>query len=142
MIYAFQLYYLVCTLFLAGKDADSYQLKARENNALTAGRINRWHRDGVILAVLFVLPFIGKPTIFDLDPAPFWQCCVAALLIRLVFFDIPFNIWAPLPWQYIGGTAWADKLFVKIFGTAGAVKKSLTFLALLVGLNILNHFYL
>lgn len=134
MIYAFQLYYLVCTLFLAGKDADSYQLKARQDNALSAGRINRWHRDGVVLAILYLvapvclLPFLA------------WKMCIAALLIRASVFDLAFNHWAGLPELYLGGTAWADKLLVRIFGTSGAVKKSLTFFALLVGLNVLNHF--
>lgn len=135
MIYYFQAYYILCTMVMAGKDADSYQLKDRRDNPLSYARVKRWHRDGMILAALYIVPWLGKDWVFDA------KICLAAILIRLVCFDIPFNIWAPLPWQYIGGTAWVDQQFVKIFGTAGAVKKSLTFLAILLAMNFLNHHF-
>ena len=132
MIYAFQLYYFVCTLFLAGKDADSYLLKDRRDNPMSYARVKRWHRDGVVLAVLPLVPFVCW--------LPFlaWKICLSALLIRLTAFDLPFNHWASLPPYYLGGTAWADRQFVKIFGINGAVKKSLTFGALWIAGNVLN----
>lgn len=131
MFYGFEIYYIICTIVLAGKDADSYQLKDRKDNPLSYSRVKRWHRDGLILAALYVVPFVGW------HPEIAWKSCVAALLIRLVCFDIPFNIWAPLPVRYIGGTAWVDRQFVSIFGQQGAVQKSLTFLVLLLIQNFL-----
>lgn len=134
MIYIDQLYLIICTLFLAGKDADSYQLKDKQDNALSATRVKRWHWDGLILAFLYVLPLV----VWQTENA--WRIVIAALLIRLVFFDLPFNHWAGLQGTYLGGTAWADRLFVQIFGINGAVKKTITFLILWIGANILNHF--
>jgi hypothetical protein len=129
-----QAYILLCCLALAGKDADSYQLKDKQDNALSAGRVKRWHRDGVILYLLLLVPVCY----YNLPAA--WKIVVAAGLIRLAFFDLAFNWWAPLSIHYLGSTAWLDKLFVKVFGINGAVKKSLTFFTLLVLLNLLNHF--
>jgi hypothetical protein len=134
MIYAFQLYYMVCTLFLAGKDADSYLLKDRRDNPMSYARVKRWHRDGLILAMLFVLPLVAWL------PVLAWKTCLGALLIRLSFFDLPFNRWASLPPYYLGGTAWVDGIFVKIFGQNGGLRKSLAFFVILVLLNLLNHF--
>lgn len=134
MIYVFQAYLIVCVLFLAGKDADSYQLKDKTDNALSAGRVKRWHRDGFILYLLILLPLI----VWDTRDA--WKLAIAWVLIRAALFDLAFNHWASLPVQYLGGTAWADGQFVKIFGKNGAIKKSLAFAILLVGLNLLNHF--
>jgi hypothetical protein len=134
MIYIDQLYLIICTLFLAGKDADSYQLKEKQDNALSATRVKRWHRDGLILAFLYVLPLVVW------QPANAWRIVIATILIRLVFFDLPFNHWADLAVTYLGGTAWADKIFVRIFGINGAIKKTITFLILWIGANLLNHF--
>lgn len=134
MIYIIQAYLLPCLLFLAGKDATSYLLKDKKDNALSAGRVQRWHRDGFVLYVLFILACVDK------EPVLWWKTLIAATLLRLSLFDLCFNWWASLPITYLGGTAWSDRQFVRIFGINGAVKKSLTFLALLVGLNILNYF--
>ena len=136
MIYAFQLYYIIITLLLAGKDADSYLLKDRRDNPFSYARVKRWHRDGIFLAVASLLPLLAWMPLLG------WKTCIAALLIRLSIFDLAFNTWASLPEGYLGGTAWADRIFVRIFGQQGAYWKALTFFALLIGLNILNHFYL
>lgn len=134
MIYAFQLYYFICTLFLSGKDADSQQLKDKKDNALSIKRVNRWHRDGLALAILFVVPLMDRPEV------GWWKTCVACLLIRLSFFDLAFNKWASLDVRYLGGTAWTDRVFVRIFGQYGAVRKSFTFFIIWVALNLLNQF--
>lgn len=134
MIYAFQAYLIVCVLFLAGKDADSYLLKAKQDDSLSAGRVKRWHRDGSILYILYILAMIAR------QPALWWKILAAAALIRLSLFDLGFNKWASLPIAYLGGTAWADRLFVRVFGVQGAVRKSIAFFVLWVGLNILNYF--
>lgn len=125
-----QIYILVCILFLAGKDASSYKLKDKNNiGPLTDKRIKRWHRDGVALWLLITLAPVYYQHLY-------W-IMLYSLLIRLSVFDLAFNYWAGLPYKYLGSTALADKLFSKIFGLQGAVKKSLFFLAILITLNIL-----
>lgn len=136
MIYAFQLYLIVCVLFLAGKDSDSYQLKDKKDGPLTAGRVRRWHRDGFILYLLFAVPLVGWL------PMLWWKIAIIWVMIRAIFFDLPFNAWSNLPVTYLGGTAWTDRLMVKIFGMNGAILKTSIFLALLVGFNIANYFLL
>ncbi|HEY4112176.1 hypothetical protein [Puia sp.] len=134
MIYAIQGYLIVYVLFLAGKDADSYQLKDRQDNPLSSGRVKRWHRDGLALFVLYVgmLMYYEQPL--------WWKTGLVAILIRLAIFDIFFNRWSSLEITYLGGTAGMDRLFVSIFGINGAVRKSLFFAAILVALNLLNIF--
>ena len=132
MIYLAQFYIIACTLFLAGHDSTSYLLKSGGTNIgpLLFRRIKRWHRDGSIIFFLCCLPlvyFIG------------WQIIIAALLIRLSFFDLAFNVWSGLPIDMIGTTADTDKFFSRIFGKNGALKKSLLFFIILVVLNILNQ---
>jgi hypothetical protein len=134
MLYAFQLYLIVCALFLAGKDADSYLLMQHTSTPLIAARVKRWHRDGAILYLLIIVPLLTW------QPILAWKTCVAALLIRLTLFDLAFNHWANLSAQYLGGTAWADRLFVRIFGQQGAVTKAVTFFIIWVALNLLNQF--
>lgn len=122
MFYIAIIYLLIFKLFLAGKDASSYQLKDKSAyGELTTTRIKRWHRDGVALDVLGTLPFA-----YILGPA-WWQVILISLLLRLSVFDIAFNKWASLNIHYLGSTAWADRLFVKVFGINGAIKKSLFF---------------
>lgn len=119
---------VVCILFLAGKDATSFKLKdkAVRDKELEEKRIKRWHRDGVALNILFVLPFLY------FDPINWWQYISLALLLRLSIYDIGFNYWAGLNYKFLGSTALWDRIFVKIFGLNGAVKKSITFLVLTV----------
>jgi|SRR6476620_2280379 len=132
MIYAAQLYLLIGILFLAGKDATSFRLKDKnETGNLIMGRIKRWHRDGLVLWLLLTLPisyFIH------------WEMAIVSVLIRGSVFDLAFNKWGGLSTTYLGGTAWADKIMVKIFGLHGAIKKSLAFAFLWAVLNVLNVF--
>lgn len=125
----FQLFMLVAILFLAGKDATSYKLKDKNDNDLTKIRIKRWHRDGVVLNILLVLPLIY------FDPTNWWRYILYSLLIRLSIYDIAFNYWGGLPYKYLGSTAWWDRQFIKIFGEEGALKKSIFFLSILILLN-------
>lgn len=134
MIYILQLYLIACTLFLAGKDASSYLLSSTHTERVYLTRVKRWHRDGVILWLLYVTSIAFRPEV------PAWKTAIAALLIRLFSFDLAFNRWASLPMKYLGGTAWADTLFVRVFGKQGAVRKSLTFFIIWVVLNLLNQF--
>lgn len=127
MIIIQQLYLLITKLFLAGKDASSYLLKDKSAvGETTNSRIQRWHRDGVILDILVTIPgaYIAGNN--------WWQIVVSSLLLRLATFDLAFNKWSGLSITFLGSTAWVDKQFVKVFGTNGAVKKSLFFFILLV----------
>lgn len=118
---------IIFTLFLSGKDADSYQLKDKTaSGTLTSSRIKRWHRDGFALDAIFtsVLAYAFHD----------WWILLLSVLVRLSIFDISFNFWSSLNMNYLGSTAWVDKQFVKIFGINGAVKKSLFFLILTLAL--------
>lgn len=131
-IYISQLYLLVCILFLAGKDATSYRLKDhnRPAGSLQSNRIKRWHRDGVALWVLVTLPvayFVSG-----------WLL-LFSVLIRAAVYDPAFNKWGGLDMDFLGGSAWWDRLFVKIFGLRGALKKSMFFIAMVVLMNIFYH---
>jgi hypothetical protein len=127
-----QIYVLICLLFLAGKDATSYKLMEKDDplTELKRKRVRRWHRDGVALNALVIVPIVY------LRPELSW-ILLYALLLRLAIFDLAFNYWAGLNIRFLGSTAWADQIFSKIFGQYGAVKKSVFFLALLVLLNFL-----
>jgi hypothetical protein len=130
-----EIYLIICILFLAGKDASSYLLKdkLRSDNTIDLNRIKRWHRDGVVLNILFLIPllFLIK-----------WYILIYAFLIRLSFFDIAFNKWSGLNPYFLGSTSLVDKIFIKIFGKNGAIKKSLFFFAILIILNILQGIFL
>lgn len=128
-IYIAQAYLMICILFLAGKDATSYRLKDHNRSAgsLQSNRIKRWHRDGVALWVLVTLPvayFVSG-----------WLL-LYSVLIRGAVFDLGFNKWAGLQTTYLGGSAFWDKFFVKIFGQHGAVWKSIAFGVILIIINI------
>jgi hypothetical protein len=129
-----EIYVLICLLFLAGKDASSYLLKDknRSKNSLDDKRIQRWHRDGVALNALIIVPIVY------LRPELYW-IIFYTILLRLAVFDIAFNKWAGLNYKHLGSTAWADKFFSKIFGERGAIKKSLFFLLVLIVLNVIKH---
>lgn len=131
MIYAAQAYLLICILFLAGKDATSYRLKDhnRPASSLQDNRIKRWHRDGVALWILVTLPVA-----WFISP---WLL-LYSVLIRGAVYDPAFNKWGGLRTGYLGGSAWFDKLFKKLFGDYGALKKSVVFILLIVGLNFLT----
>lgn len=127
-----EIYVLICTLFLAGKDATSYLLKDhnRPTNTLDLKRIERWHRDGVALNALIIMPIVYL--------APHLSLIILyTILIRLAFFDLAFNKWSKLDINYLGSTAWADKQFAKIFGQRGALKKSIFFGIIILILNII-----
>lgn len=136
MLIFIQLYLITCILFLAGKDADSYQLKDKQDGPLTATRIKRWHRDGIAIYILMIFPLIAWVTPL------WWEIIVSAMFVRLFLFDIAFNDYASLKITYLGGTAWSDRLFVRIFGINGARRKAVAFFALLVVFDIIHHFYL
>ena len=127
MFVIFTIYLLIFKLFLAGKDASSYQLKDKTSiGELTNTRIKRWHRDGVALDILGTLP------IMYIAENLWYQVLLISLLLRLAVYDLAFNKWASLNIHYLGSTAWADKLFIKVFGINGAVTKSLFFMVILV----------
>ena len=117
-----QIYVLICILFLAGKDATSYLLKDKDAppSSLNSNRIRRWHRDGVALNVLIIVPIVYLRS-------ELWMIIPYMLLIRLAVFDLAFNKWAGLNIKCLGSTAWWDKAFSKVFGNNGAIKKSIFF---------------
>lgn len=130
MIFA-EIFLIVAILFLAGKDASSYLLKDKDNNneELTLKRIQRWHRDGVFLYILYTIPLL-----FLVNP---FLILAYALLIRLAIFDIAFNYWSGLDPKFLGSTSKIDQFFVKIIGQNGAIKKSAIFLFILLLLNLI-----
>ncbi len=130
-----QLYLLICILALAGKDADSFRLK--DHNAagrLTDRRINRWHRDGVLLWALITISPTYMAYCLHLD---WWMVPAYSCILRAAFFDPFFNRWAGLQVTYLGGSAGWDRLFVNIFGLNGALKKSAAAIAVIIVLNII-----
>lgn len=125
---------IIFKLFLAGKDATSYLLKEKhEENALTFKRIKRWHRDGAALDFLFTV-------ILAWASGDWVSVFVQSVLIRLALYDLAFNHWSGLNIHYLGSTAYWDKIFVKLFGINGAVKKSLAFLIILILWGIIKSF--
>jgi hypothetical protein len=130
MILVAQVILIIATLILAGKDASSYLLKDKnpQDQVLTIKRIDRWHRDGILLYALYILILA-----FQVN---WWHLCIYATLIRLAIFDIAFNFWAGLDFRFLGSTSKVDQFFVKIFGKYGALEKSMIFLIILIVLNI------
>lgn len=132
MIIVAQIYVLICTLLLAHKDAMSYLLKDKVVNDSPERFkiISKWHWDGVLMNILFVVP------VFTLSPALSW-IILYAFLIRLAFFSVAFNYWSKLNYKFLGTTAWSDRFLRKIFGEQGALKASLFFLSLLIIFNFI-----
>lgn len=120
------IYLLILKLFLAGKDATSFLLKDDEENSLTKVRIKRWHRDGVALDVLSSVPIALH---FGSD---WWQIAIVSILLRLGIYDMAFNHWSKLSITFLGSTATFDRVFAKIFGEHGAIKKSIFFLGIML----------
>jgi hypothetical protein len=132
-----ELFLLVAILLLAGKDATSYLLKDKNSpyNQLEKTRIQRWHRDGTALWLLFT----GSITYNSFLLHQTWYLIpIYSTLLRLTIYDLAFNKWASLSYTYLGSTAWADKVFVKLFGSQGAVKKAITFGLITLALNLLK----
>lgn len=140
----------IACLFLAGHDSTSYLLRKGGNNSgtLLYSRLDRWHRDGLVNYCVVVLAInVGEICYalkmgqsFSLSMID-WKMFIAAGLIRLSFFDPSFNYWSQLPLNLIGTTAFADRLFARIFGHKGALLKSLSFFIILIILNYLNLKY-
>jgi hypothetical protein len=120
MILVAQVILIIATLILAGKDASSYLLKDKnpQDQVLTIKRIDRWHRDGILLYALYILILA-----FQVN---WWHLCIYATLIRLAILDF----------RFLGSTSKVDQFFVKIFGKYGALEKSMIFLIILIVLNI------
>jgi hypothetical protein len=131
MIIATFVILVIFTLFMAGKDASSYLLKDKEATGdITTKRIQRWHRDGAAIFAMFT-----GTLAFDFPCLWYW-IVAQALLVRLAIFDIAFNYYSSLNLNYLGSTAFVDKIFVKIFGVNGAKEKSLAFLAAAIILTV------
>lgn len=122
-------------LFLSGKDASSYLLREKIGayEGLTKDRIDRWHRDGAIIDLMFTGAIAWATTLYITIP-------ILSLLIRLSVYDISFNKYTSLPLTYLGSTSIVDRMFSKIFGINGAVKKSLTFAAIIVIWGLIKTF--
>jgi len=125
-----QVYLAACGFFLAKKDAESYLMKTTTTTPTILNLIKRWHADGVVLGIL-----INVPLLYDFHKE-WWQIVIVNVLLRVAEFDLVFNKYANLSPTYLGSTAEADKIFSKIFGINGAIKKSITFFGLLIAFNI------
>lgn len=131
IIWICEVYFLVCQSFQVGKDASSYLLKDARLGLFTLTRISRWHRDGVILALLSFLP-CAVACFLKSGWAGLGLISACAFLIRMSFYDISFNKWSNLQLGYFGTTPKADSIFISVFGINGAVRKALVFTVLLI----------
>lgn len=130
-VYIFEIYFLICQSYQVGKDTISYKLKDVHTDPLTASRLARWHAHGVIMALLSLVP--GIVLIWLKFGASYvYLPAIGAGLIRLALYDISFNKWADLDLSYLGSTPKADRFFIQLFGTNGALKKALIFFILLI----------
>ena len=125
---------LAFILILAGQNAVSFLLMDKSPaNDLKYKRLDQWHRDNVLLNVVAIVPFL----MLDLKHVHLY--ILYALVLRVALFDVLFNYLARLKYTYIGETAKVDKIFRKVFGAQGAVKKAIVFILVLVLLNIFLH---
>ena len=140
MIYLLQLSFWMFTLFFAGRDSVSISQKEKEFNELTKQRNKWWHTQGGILYAIFVLTVCC--TVWYYDSVWFGlKLGVAAALTRVILFDPALNHWSGWSITHLGTTAAWDKIFKKLFGKEGAMKKTIAFFILLVILNLVNEFY-
>jgi len=114
--------------FYAGKhDGDSHL----SNRRLLDTERKTWHRSGYILYIIFttLVGFIH------------WKLSICAAIARGIF-DIGYNVGGKLKLSYIGdGREFWERLFIKLFGVDGGVKKAIAFILLLIVLNVVNYFY-
>jgi hypothetical protein len=120
---------LISKLLLAGKDAVSYLLDEDKDNIVKL--TNRWHQIGAAVDVILTGLLMWAS-------GNYYEVAFQSLLIRLAVYDLAFNYFAKLDIHHIGTTAISDKIFAKIFGSKGAVKKSLFFLAALAVWGVLD----
>lgn len=132
MIYFIQIYLIIVTTLLAFKDATSYLLKTKEKTPLVSFRVKRWHFEGILLNTLIIMPLF-----LLYDPL---EVFIAAILIRMAFFDPAFNVSAQLPIAFLGTSATSDTVFGKMFGVYGAVRKMIFFSLVLLLLNLYKIF--
>ena len=112
--------YLVIFIFtavLAAKDGFSYLLIDRRTG--NEDIIKKWHITGAILYVIFLL-FLA----FSFKD---FYVVILAGIIRLAFYDVVFNKVAKLNKRYIGFTSPIDRIFRKMFGEDGALRKATMF---------------
>ena len=126
--------YIIATLLLASKDADTQLLKSKTDDALTLSRLNRWHKSGFFIASLVCTLCVL------IHPELWWFMIPACVLIRSSLFDLGFNRWSSLDIRYIGNTAFTDRIiFRPLFGVNGAIVKSVVFFGLLIGFNVVFY---
>lgn len=71
-----------------------------------------------------------------------WKVLVAGLIIRGSIYDPSHNAGAKLKAGYIGdGNEFWERLFMRIFGANGGVRKAIAFMILIIILNVLNQLY-
>jgi len=102
----------------------------RDNRLITPAKRKLWHFSGALLYTAFTAALCVR---FE-D----WRLVIAAVILRAAIFDIGYNVGASITPTYIGdGVENIEAAMVKIFGKQGAYWKALSFLALLVGLNLI-----
>jgi hypothetical protein len=126
---------VIFILLLGGKDATSYLLREVKDpyKGITKIRLDRWHRDGVLIHSLYTFTLAWATGLWVVVP-------LQTLLVRLAVYDIVFNKWASLPFTYIGETSRVDRFFRKVFGTQGAIKKLIVFLLILIAWGTIKTF--
>jgi hypothetical protein len=133
IVYSLILYFGIGQLFLVGKDATSYLVKGNQTlTPLLERRLARWHREGVILAIILALPLLIFCVLWTDSWYSFGETLLGMFLFRLTFYNIAFNKWANLPLGYLGTTPKSDAWFIKIFGLNGALWQALVFFILFI----------
>jgi hypothetical protein len=116
---------IIFKLALAWKDAMSFLTKSKKDEPNTKKWLEQWHAAGATLDLFSTLLLAWASNNWVEVP-------IQSFLIRLAMYDLSFNYLAKLDLHHIGTTAITDKFFSKIFGSKGAVKKSLVFASILI----------
>jgi hypothetical protein len=130
MIYA-QLYLLLATVVMGARDGINYRVFGKPVGiyANIKKQLKWWHWLGGINYV-----FVIAPVVWLLE----WKIIIAAMLIRVAFYDVVYNKLAGMVSGHLGTEAGSDKLFARFFGKDGAVNKMWAALLLLIIINLLN----
>lgn len=132
-IYIAQAFLFVVCLVQGARDGFNYSIHGKPEGVYNSFKNKQkwWHWLGGTDYGLCVLPFV-LPT--------HGLIIIAALLLRIGFFDLMHNKYAGLNIGHIGTEAGADKFFAGIFGKDGAVRKMWAALLVLLIFNLLNEY--
>ena len=136
MIFLIEIYMALWTAISAYRDGKAERLRSKTyGTPETIQRTNtQWHNSGGWLYFVSCLPLI----VFYKEVG-WWMPVASALLIREMLFDLVRNLSAGEPSNYIGHSAWLDRLSRKWFGENGGAIKDAAALLILTILNIVHY---